>query len=73
MGNSGRGHEPFEDQVSLDINDVVQASEPDLMTRGVAVDLFKVINQIGMHSEAAEQKKLTGEEGFPGNSITVDD
>ena len=34
----------FEDQVSSDISNVVQTSKPDLMTRGVAVDLFKVAN-----------------------------
>ena len=44
MRNSGRGREPFEDQVSLDISDVIQAPESDLMTRGVAEDLVKVTN-----------------------------
>ena len=73
MRNSGRGREPFEDQVSSDISDVIQAPESDLMTRGVAVDLLKVTNSIGMQSKATEYKKLTGEEGLPGNSIVVDD
>jgi hypothetical protein len=44
MRNSGRRHEPFEDQVSSDISDIIQAPESDLMTRGVAVDLLKVTN-----------------------------
>ena len=70
--NNGRSREPFEDQVSSDVGDVIQAPESDLMTRGLAVDLFKVTNQ-GTQGEAAEHKKLTGEEGFPGNNIIVDD
>ena len=73
MRNSGRGRESFEDQVSSDIGDVIQAPESDLMTRGISVDLFEVTNRIGTQSEAAEHKKLTGEEGFPGNSFVVDD
>jgi hypothetical protein len=60
MRSGSRGRKPFEDQVSSDISDVVQAPKSDLMTRGVAVDLFKVANPIGTQSEAAEHKKLTG-------------
>ena len=56
MRNSGRGREPFEDQVSLDVGDVIQALESDLMTRGIAVNLFKVTNRLGMQSDAAKQK-----------------
>ena len=44
MRNSGRGREPFEDQVSSDVSDVIQAPESDLVTRGIAADLFKVTN-----------------------------
>ena len=32
--------EPVEDQVSMDICDVVQASKPDLVARGIAIDLL---------------------------------
>ena len=73
MRNSGRSREPFEDQVSSDIGDVIQAPESDLMSRGVDIDLFKVTNRIGVQSEAAKHKKLTGEEGLPGNGTVVDD
>ena len=69
--NNGRGCEPFEDQVSSDIGDVIQAPESDLMTRGVAVNLFKVTSLIGTQNESAKHKKLTREESFPGNTIVV--
>ena len=46
-GERHRGREPLEDQVSSDMGDVVQASKPDLVTRGIAVDLFKVISRVG--------------------------
>ena len=39
-GSGCRGLESVEDQVSVDVRDVVQASESDLMARGVAVDLL---------------------------------
>ena len=34
------GLESVEDQVSADVGSVVQASKPDLMVRGVAIDLL---------------------------------
>jgi hypothetical protein len=39
-GSGCHGLESVEDQVSADISNVVQASKPDLMARGVAVDLL---------------------------------
>ena len=39
-GNGCRGLESIEDQVSADISDVVQASNLDLVDRGVVVDLL---------------------------------
>ena len=56
--------EPLEDQVSSDISGIVQISKTDLMTRGVAVDLFEVANRVGMQREAAEHENLTGEESL---------
>ena len=34
--------EPVEDQVSADVDSIVQASKPDLMARGVALDLLQM-------------------------------
>ena len=39
-GRDCHGLESVEDQVSADIGSVVQASKPDLMARGVAVNLL---------------------------------
>ena len=36
-----------EDQVSADIGNVVQASKPDLMARGVAMDLLQMAKRVG--------------------------
>ena len=62
-----RWPESVEDQVSADIRRVVQVSEPDLMARGVAVDLLQMAKQIGPQCEAAEHEDLFGEK-----SLTLD-
>ena len=49
-----RGLESIEDQVSADINDVVQASKSDLMARGVVFDLLQMAKQVGPQCEAAK-------------------
>ena len=59
--------ESVEDQVSVDINRVVQVSELDLVARGVAVDLFQLAKRIGPQHEAAEQEDLSMEK-----SLTLD-
>ena len=51
--------EPVEDQVSADIDRVVQVSEPDLVARGVAVYLLQMAKRIGPQCEAAEHKDLS--------------
>ena len=50
-----------------------QAPKSDLMARGIAVDLLQVAKRVGPQCEAAEHKDLSGEEGFPLDSIVVDD
>ena len=42
-----RSLESIEDQVSTDIRDVVQASESDLVARGVAIDLLQMAKRVG--------------------------
>ena len=49
-----------EDQVSTDVRNVVQASESDLMARGVAIDLLQTAKRVGRQYEAAEHEDLSG-------------
>ena len=72
-GSDRRGLRSLEDQVSMDIRDVVQASEYDLMARGVAIDLLQMAERVGMQYEAAEPKDLSGEKGFSLDGIITDD
>ena len=72
-GSGYRGLESVEDQVSADISNVVQASESDLMARGVAVDLLQPAKQIGPKCEDAEQKDLSGEKSLTLDHVVVDD
>ena len=65
--------ESVEDQVSMDVGGVVQASKPDLMARGVAIDLLQMAEQVGPQYEAAEHENLSGEEGFSLDSVAIDD
>ena len=55
----------------MDNGHVVQVSEPDLVARGVAIDLLQMAKQIGPQCEAAEHEDLSGEEDFPLDSIAV--
>ena len=73
IGRTYRGLESVEDQVSVDVGRVVQASKPDLMTRGIAVDLLQMVKQVGPLCEAAEYENLSGEENLTLDRIIVDD
>ena len=42
-----QGLESVEDQVSADVGSVVQASKPDLVVRGMAIDLLQMAKRIG--------------------------
>ena len=68
-----RGLEPIEDQVSTDVRNVIQASESDLMARGVAVDLLQMAKRVGPQYEAAEHEDLSGKESFSSDGVTIDD
>ena len=67
------GLESVEDQVSADVGGVVQASKPDLMARGVAIDLLQMAKRVGPQYEAAEYEDLSGEESLALDRIVVDD
>ena len=71
-GGDRRGLKSIKDQVSTNVSDVVQASESDLMARGVAIDLLQMAKRVGPQCEAAEYKDLSGEkslalDGFVGD------
>ena len=67
------GCESVEDQVSADVGGVVQASKPDLMARGVAVDLLQMAKRVGPQCEAAEHEDLSGEKSLTPDRVVVDD
>ena len=72
-GSDRRGLESVEDQVSANVDSVVQASKSDLMARGVAIDLLQMAKRVGLQCEAAEHKDLSGREDFSLDNIVVDD
>ena len=65
--------ESVKDQVSMNIWRVVQVSEPDLLARGVAIDLLQMAKRIGPQCEAAEHEDPSGEESLTLDSIVDDD
>ena len=65
--------ESVEDQVSAHIGRVVQVSEPNLMARGVVVDLLQMARRIGPLCEAAEHEDLSGEKSLTLDRVVVDD
>jgi len=67
------GLESVEDHVSEDVGGVVQASKPDLMARGIAVDLLQMAKRVGPQSEAAEYENLPGEKNLTLDCGVVDD
>ena len=67
------GSKSVEDQVSADVGSIVQVSKPDLMARGVALDLLQMAKRVGSQYEAAEYKDLSGEENLTLDRIAIDD
>ena len=65
--------ESVEDQVPADVGRVVQASKPDLMARGVALDLLQMAERVSPQCEAAEYEDLSGEKGLTLDRIVIDD
>ena len=68
-----QGLKSVEDQVSTDIGRIVEASKPDLMARGVAIDLLQMAKRVGPQCEAAEYEDLSGEENLTLDRVAVDD
>ena len=65
--------ESVEDQVPVDVGRVVQTSKPDLMARGVAIDLLQMAKRVGPQYEAAKYEDLSGKENLPLDRIIADD
>ena len=72
-GRTCHGLESVKDQVSADVGGVVQASKPDLMARGIAIDLLQMAKRVGPQCEAAEYEDLSGEENLTLDHIVTDD
>ena len=72
-GRDCHGLESVEDQVSVDVGGVVQASKPDLMARGIVVDLLQMAKRVGPQCEAAEYEDLSWEKNFTLDRVVVDD
>ena len=73
MRRTRQGLELVEDQVSTDVCRVVQVSEPDLVAKGLAVDLVQMAKRISPQCEAAEYKDLSGEKSFTLDRVVEDD
>ena len=73
VGCTCPGLESVEDQVSADVGSVIQASKPDLMARGVVIDLLQMAKRVGPQYEAAEYEDLSREENLTLDRIIVDD
>ena len=67
------GLESVEDQVFADVGSVIQASKPDLMARGVAIDLLQMAKRVGPQCEAAKYEDLSGEKDLTLDQVVVDD
>ena len=57
----------------MDVGSIVQVSKPDLMARGVALDLLQMAKRVGQQYEAAEYEDLSGEENLTLDRIVADD
>ena len=73
VGRTCHGLESVEDQVSADVGGLVQAPKPDLMARGVAIDLLQMAKRVGPQCEAAGYEDLSGEKGLTLDRIAVND
>ena len=73
MWRTRQGLESVEDQLSVDIGRVVEASKPDLVARGIAFNLLQMAKRIGPQWKAAEYEDLSGEKSLTLDCIAIDD
>ena len=69
---TSHGLESVKDKVSADVASVVQVSKPNLMARGVALDLLQMAKRVGPQYEAAEYEDLPREENLTLDRIIAD-
>ena len=55
------------------VGSIGQVSEPDLMARGIALDLLQMAKRVGLQCEAAEYEDLSREKNLTLDRIVVDD
>ena len=72
-GSDRCGLKSVEDQVSMDVRDVVQASKSNLVARGVAIDLLQMAKRVDPPYKDVEHENLSGEESSTLDSVTIDD
>ena len=65
--------EPVEDQVFADVGRVVQTSNSDLMSRGIAFNLLQMAKRISPQCKAAEYEDLSREKSLTLDRIAIDD
>ena len=65
-GSGCHGLESVEDQVFADIGNIIQASKPDLMARGVAVDLLQMAKRVARSAKLPNTKICPGRKTSPG-------
>ena len=68
-GCSYHGLESVKDQVSADIGRIVQASKPDLMARGVAVDLLQMASELARSAKPPNTKICPGRKTSPWTAL----
>ena len=56
----------------MDVGSIVQASKPDLVARGIALDLLQMAKRVDPQYEAAEYEDLSGEENLTLDRIVAD-
>ena len=65
--------ESVEDQIFADISRIIQVPKPDLMARGIAVDLLQMAKRVGPQCEAAEHEDFSGEKSLTLDYVVMDD
>ena len=59
------GPESVEDQVSADVGSIVQVSKPDLMARGVALNLLPMASELARSTKPPNTKICPGRKTSP--------
>ena len=65
--------ESVENQVSMDVDRVVQTSKSDLTARGVAFNLLQMAKRVSPQCKADEYEELSGEKSLTLDRIAIDD